>query len=119
MKNKKIAKFSIIFAYSQKLIFLCFKNIEELLKSFKDLKIIYPKICIHYGKFIGQVKTILNNCHFSFVKFEFVKPSIRENKPFAKNKKVPYLWTLIHTTCNFERKIIFIYILSTTNHSMM
>ena len=100
-KVKKIAKF-FIFAYLQKLIFLCFKNIEELLKSFKDLKIIYPKICLHYGKFVGQVKTILNNCHFSFAKFDFIKPSILENKTFAKNAKVPHLWTLIHTTCNFE-----------------
>ena len=107
-----------MFAYSQKLIFLCFKNIEGLLKSFKDLKIIYPKICIHYGKFIGQVKTILNNCLFSFVKFEFVKPSIRENKTFAKNKKVPHLWTLIHTTCNFEQKIIF-YILYSFYHESL
>ena len=73
-------------AYSQKLIFLCFKNIEGPLESFKDLKIIYSKICFHYGKFIGEVKTILNNRRFSFVKFEFVKPSIRKNKTFAKNK---------------------------------
>ena len=96
-----------MFAYSQKLIFLCFKNIEGLLKSFKGLKIIYSSICIRYGKFIGQVKTIFNNCHFSFVKFEFVKHSIRKNRTFAKNKKVPHLWTLIHRTYNFEQKIIF------------
>ena len=107
-----------MFAYSQKLIFLCFKNIEGLLKSFKDLKIIYPKICIHYGKFIGQVKTILNNCLFSFVKFEFVKPSIRENKTFAKKKKVPHLWTLIRTACNFEQKVIF-YILYSFYHKSL
>ena len=94
-----------MFAYSQKLIFLCFKNIEGLLKSFKDLKIIYPKICIHYGKFIRQVKTILSNCHFSFVKSEFVKLSIRKNKTFDKNKKVPHLRKLVHTTCNFDQKI--------------
>ena len=102
MKIKKIAKFSVMFAYPQKLIFLYFKNIEGLLKSFKDLKIIYPKICIHYGKLLGQVKTILNNYHFSFLKFDFVKPSIRRNKTFAKNKKLPHLWTLIYATCNFE-----------------
>ena len=72
-----------LFAYLQKLI--CFKNIEELLKNFNDLKIIYPKICLHYGKFVGQMKTILNNCHFSFAKFDFVIPSILENKTFAKN----------------------------------
>ena len=84
-KIKKIANFLVIFAYSQKLIFLRSKNIEELLKSFKDLKIIYPKICFHYGKFVGQLKTVLNNCHFSFVKLEFIKPSILEYKTFAKN----------------------------------
>ena len=84
-KIKNIANFFVIFAYSQKLIFLRSKSIEELLKSFKDLKIIYPKICFHYGKFVGQLTTVLNNCHFSFVKLEFIKPSVLENKTFAKN----------------------------------
>ena len=103
---KKKLKF-FIFGYSQKLTFLCFKNIEELLKSFKHLKINYPKICLYYGKFVGQMKTILNNCNFSFAKFDFIKPSILKNETFVKNKKVPHLWTLIQTTCNFEQKIIF------------